>query len=180
MKLATQSVIFLLCWGLLQSAIGAQADRTDAQLKKSSNGFTVVETDKYIIEVPDGWAVGKETPWGARDITPKTGPGQLGAMTAGPTKAGWDQLYKTSLFFIKQEEPGTETPFRTGKTKHGYDSMSFDVKNKDGFFNRRYTLIRNTAGNVLALSIRIPSPEAEKTFGEMFKHMVDTAKLKPL
>jgi hypothetical protein len=99
-------------------------------------------------------------------------------MTAGPTKAGWDELYKTSLGFIKMEEPGTETPYRTGKTKQGYDCMSFEVKNNAGFVDRRYTLIRNLAGNVLALSIRIPSPEQEKNFVEMFKHMVETAKLK--
>jgi len=142
------------------------------------HSFTVVETAKYTIEIPKGWSIGKETPWGARDITPESGAGQFGAMTAGPTKAGWNELYKTSLFFIKQEEPGTETPFRTGKTKLGYDCMAFEVKNKAGFFSRRFTLVRNAAGNVLALSIRIPSQEQEKSFVEMFKHMVDTAKLK--
>ena len=141
-------------------------------------GITTVETQKYIIEIPTGWTVGKETPWGARDITPKTGAGQFGAMTAGPTKAGWDQLYKTSLFFVKQEEAGTETAYRTGKTKQGYASMSFEVKNTEGFTNRRYTLIRSAGGNVLALSIRSPSPDQEKKFIQMFQNMIDTAKLK--
>ena len=140
--------------------------------------MSTLETNKYTIEVPVGWAVGAETPWGARDITPKTGSGRLGAMTAGPTTVGWEELYRTSLGFIKREEPGTETPFRTGKTKQGYESMSFEVKNKDGFASRRYTLIRNLGGNVLALSIRIPSAEQETHFVEMFTHMVDTAKLK--
>lgn len=140
--------------------------------------FALVETDKYSIQVPTGWTVGKETPWGARDITPKSGTGQMGAMTAGPTRDSWDALYKTSLFYIKREEPGSETPYRIGKTKQGYECISFEVKNEDGFANRRYTLLKNKQGNVLALSIKIPTLDQEKKFKEMFQQMVDTAKLK--
>ncbi|HLO98828.1 MAG TPA: hypothetical protein VK171_09565 [Fimbriimonas sp.] len=150
----------------------------DAKLSKGPKGFTVVDTAKYTLQIPNGWVVGKETPWGARDILAKSESGKFGAMTAGPTQAGWDQLNKTSLAFIKREEPGEETPFRTGKTKAGYESMSFEVKNKSGFFSRRYTLVRNAAGSVLALSIKIPSVDQEKRYIEMFNHMVETAKLK--
>lgn len=181
MKKITSAFFVFLGLGIFQIALCAQdaPAAKDVKLSKGPKGMETVETNKYTIEFPVGWAVGAETPWGARDITPNVGPGRLGAMTAGPTKAGWDELYKTSLGFIKREEPGTETSYRAGKTKQGYDCMSFEVKNKAGFASRRYTLIRNVAGNVLALSIRIPSPEQEKHFVEMFKHMVETAKLKP-
>ena len=172
--------LVILGVGLLQIGFAAQGSSTGKEIKmtKAQKGMTIVETDKYTIEIPDGWKVGNETPWGARDINPQAGSGKFGAMTAGPTNAGWDQLYKTSLGFIKREEPGTETPYHEGKTKNGYESMSFEVANKAGFVSRRYTLIRNSKGNVLALSIRIPSPDVEKEFVSMFKHMVDTAKLK--
>jgi hypothetical protein len=171
-------VLMSLGLTLAGSGASAQSDQTDVKLHNAANGAVTAETTKYAIQIPAGWTVGSETPWGARDITPKSGAGQMGAMTAGPTKATWEELYKTSMFFIKQEEPGTETPFRTGKTKQGYECMSFEVKNKDGFASRRYTLIRNSAGNVIALSIKIPSPDKEKQFAEMFRHMVDSAKLK--
>lgn len=156
----------------------AHAMQNGGQQTIPAKGFTLVDTDKYAIQVPTGWTVGKETPWGARDITPVSGPGKMGAMTAGPTKDGWDALYKTSLYFIKREEAGIETPYRTGKTKQGYECMSFEVKNKDGFAKRRYTLLKDTQGNALALSINIPTPAQEKGFKAMFQHMVDTAKIK--
>ncbi len=143
------------------------------------NSYVVFETDRYSFELPKDWSAGRETPWGARDLTPAEGKGKMGAMTAGPTKASWDELYRTSLFFIKREGEGKETPFRTGKTKLGYECMSFEVVNKDGFADRRYTLLKNTDGFALALSVKIPSRAAEKEYLATFQHMVDTAKFKP-
>ena len=140
--------------------------------------YTFVDTSKYSFEIPKGWDLGDETPWGARDILPKQEAGKMGAMTAGPTKATWAELYKTSLYFIQREAKGDPTPFRTGKTKLGYECMSFEVLNKDKFANRRYTLLKNSAGSALALSINIPSKTVEKKYLEMFQHMVDTAKIK--
>jgi hypothetical protein len=169
------SAISLAIMGLLRPV---EAMQNEAQQSIPAKGFTLVNTDKFSIQVPAGWSVGKETPWGARDITPKSGSGQMGAMTAGPTNDSWDALYKTSLYFIKLEEAGSETPYRTGKTKQGYDCMSFEVKNKDGFANRRYTLLKNAKGNVLALSIKIPTSEQERALKDMFQHMIDTAKIK--
>lgn len=156
----------------------AHATQNGGQSSIPAMGFTLLDTDKYVIQVPTGWTAGKETPWGARDITLESGPGKMGAMTAGPTKDGWDALYKTSLYFIKREEAGSETPYRTGKTKQGYDFMSFEVKNNNGFANRRYALLKSSQGRVLALSIKIPTPGQEDAFKEMFQHMIDTAKIK--
>lgn len=155
-----------------------QSKDNDLRTSKLSKDFTLVETSKYSIEVPDGWTVGKQTPWGARTITPNQGRGEFGAMTAGPSKDGWDKLYQTSLFYIKREEPGVETPYVVGRTKQGYECISFDVKDSSGFAARRYTLIRDSKGYVLALSIKIPSPSLEKVFVAQFQHMVDTAKIR--
>ena len=170
--------VFTLAMAIMVFTQPANAIQNEGQQSIPAKGFTLVDTDKYVIQVPTGWSVGEETPWGARDITPESGPGRMGAMTAGPTADGWDALYKTSLYFIKREEAGVETPYRTGKTKQGYECMSFEVKNEDGFASRRYTLLKDTKGNALALSIKIPSPEKEKSFKAMFQHMVDTAKIK--
>jgi hypothetical protein len=140
--------------------------------------YVLVETERYSFEVPAGWEVGKITPWGARDIEPSSRSGKLGAMTAGPTKASWDELYRTSLYFIKREEEGKETAFRLGKTKMGFESMSYEVINKAGFADRRYTLLKNEIGSALALSVKIPSAKLEKEYVAHFKRMVDSAILK--
>ena len=143
-----------------------------------SNTFVLFDSERYSFEIPKGWIAGKETPWGARDITPSEGKGKLGAMTAGPTQAGFDELYQTSLYFIKREGEGKETLYRTGKTKLGYACMSFEVVNKEGFADRRYTLLKNTDGFALALSVKIPSKSVEKEYVSAFQRMVDTAKFK--
>lgn len=149
------------------------------QSKPSSNSpYVLVKTDKYSFEIPRGWTVGEETPWGARDMVPASGNGKLGAMTAGPTKASWDELYRTSLYFIQREEKGKATPFRTGKTKQGYECMSFEVTQPSGFVNRRFTLLKDGSGNALALSVKIPSLAQEKQYLVDFQRMVDSAKLK--
>jgi hypothetical protein len=145
---------------------------------KPTPNYILVKTEKYSFEIPRGWSVGEETPWGARDMVPSEGSGKLGAMTAGPTKASWDELYRTSLYFIQREEKGKPTPFRTGKTKQGYECMSFEVAQASGFVNRRFTLLKDGSGNALALSVKIPSAAQEKQYLADFKHMVDSAKLK--
>lgn len=142
------------------------------------SSFVLFESDRYSFEVPKGWAVGKETPWGARDISPEAGGGKLGAMTAGPTQASWDELYRTSLYFIKREGPGKETPYRVGKTKGGYESISFEIINADGWADRRYTLLKDASGNALALSVKIPTKRDEAQYKVWFERMVATAKLR--
>lgn len=155
------------------AALSIQTSNTPAKMK-----FTQIDTPGYSFEIPEGWNFGKETPWGARDITPKAGFGKIGAMTAGPTTASWDELYETSLFFIQREEKGVASPFKTGKTKQGFECMSFDVTNSEGFADRRYTLMKNSAGKALALSVKIPSREQESEYAAIFKRMVDSAKIK--
>ncbi|MEQ1822202.1 MAG: hypothetical protein ABL949_06820 [Fimbriimonadaceae bacterium] len=155
------------------AALSIQTSKTPANMK-----FTQIDTPGYSFEIPEGWNFGKETPWGARDITPKTGQGKIGAMTAGPTTASWDDLYQTSLYFIQREEKGVASAFKTGKTKQGFECMTFNVTNGDGFANRRYTLLKDKAGKALALSVKIPSREQESEYAAIFKRMVDSAKIK--
>jgi len=141
--------------------------------------YVLVDKPGYSFEVPKGWNVGEETPWGARDMTPKEGKGKLGAMTTNATGSTWDELYRTSLFFIKREDKsGTETEYRLGKTKQGYESMSFEMVTKEGFKNRRYVIFQNSKGSALALNVKIPSEKEEATYKLYFKRMVDTAKIK--
>lgn len=166
-----RSVVKLVIWtSLALLTVGMTAPTTPS--------FVKVDTPRYSFEVPRGWNVGDETPWGARDILPEEGAGKLGAMTAGPSQASWEDLYRTSLYFILREEPGQPTPFRLGETKQGYESMSFEVHNADDFANRRYTLVKDDRGYALALSVRIPSAQEEERYRLLFQHMVDTAILK--
>ena len=138
------------------------------QSKSSSTSpYVLVKTDKYSFEIPRGWTVGEETPWGARDMVPASGNGKLGAMTAGPTKASWDELYRTSLYFIQREEKGKVTPFRTGKTKQGYECMSFEVTQASGFVNRRFTgvYVNEVQGNPFQVDLNFRGYTASPLLG---------------
>jgi hypothetical protein len=153
------------------------AQASDAKIVNLADGFVRVETAAYSFEVPKGWAVGRETPWGARDLKPASGPGALSAMTAGPSDAGWDQLYQTSLFFIRREAAGKPTPYKVEKTKQGYEACTFSMMDDEGFANRRYVLLKTPSGKVLALSVKIPSRENEKTLQPIFSRFVTSAKI---
>ncbi len=152
---------------------------SDPTTKTDKTEYILVDKPGYSFEVPKGWKIGEETPWGARDMTPKEGDGKLGAMTANGQGSTWDDLYRTSLYFIKREDKkAKETEFRIGKTKNGYECMSFEMVMPDGFKNRRYTLLKNEDGRALALSVKIPSKKVEEAYEMYFKRMVDTAKIK--
>jgi hypothetical protein len=149
----------------------------DAKMIDLKDGFVRVETKAYIFEVPKGWAVSSETPWGARDMTPEKGSGAMGAMTAPPSTQSWDQLYRTSLYFITREKPGKATPYVLGKAPQGYETMSFQVAGTDGFADRRYTILKSKENRILALSVKIPSKDQEKKFMDMFDRMIKSAKI---
>lgn len=149
----------------------------DSKVTDLKDGYIRVETPSYIIEVPKGWNVSEETPWGARKAYPAKG-GELGVMTAPPGRQSWDRLYQTSLFFIMREDSGTPTPYRIEKTKSGLEAMVFAVKNKEGFEDRRYFMIKHEEKGLLALSVRIPSRDAEKQWAAHFRRMIDTAQFK--
>lgn len=144
-------------------------------VKPLKDGHVLVETPGYSFEVPKGWTVGKETPWGARDINSKDRAGSFGAMTADATTATWDSLYRVSLGFIMREERGTATEYRKFKTAKGYEAIAFEVANKEGFVSRRYVLLKNNDGRALALSVKIDSKANEEMMVKSFDRMVKTA-----
>lgn len=162
---------------LLAVASVAAADPKDARIVDLRDGYVRVETTGYSIEIPRGWKVGEETQWGQRKADAPKGSGELGVMTAGPTRATWDDLYRTSLWFIQREEAGKATPYEVSKTQQGYEAASFSVLDKEGFAARRYVLVRAKDGRVLALSVRIPEPKAEREFARHFDRLVATARL---
>lgn len=151
------------------------ADSTITDLK---DGYSRVVTASYTVDVPNGWQVSKETPWGARKIHPTQGKGELGVMTAPPGQQSWDQLYQTSLYFIQREEKGKATSYRITKTPHGLDAASFEVLDAEGFPSRRYILIKDASKGLLALSVKVPSREADKQWTKHFERLISSAKFK--
>lgn len=163
----------VLCMALLT----AVQDK-DYSVTALEDGYVRVETKTYTIEVPKGWKVSNETPWGARKAAPNGDKGELGVMTAPPGQQSWDQLYDTSLYFIMREEKGTATPYKIVKTKAGLEAAEFGVTDSKGFLSRRYLLVKDPAKGLLALSVRIPGSDVEKQWAKHFKRLVDTAKFK--
>lgn len=150
---------------------------SDAKVIDLKDGFVRVETKEYSFEVPKGWEVGSQTSWGARDLTPDKGAGSMGAMTAPPSTQSWDRLYQTSLYFIMREKPGKATPYVLGKVPQGYETMSFQVADPDGFASRRYVILKAKTNQVLALSVKIPGKSEEKKFTVIFDRMIKSAKI---
>lgn len=157
------------------AAIGMQGK--DYSVVDLEDGFVRLETKTYSIEVPKGWEIGKETPWGDRKVTPSNG-GQLGAMTAPPSQQSWEELYQTALYFINREEKGKATPFEKVKTKRGYEAASFSVLDDEGFAKRRFVMVKHPEKGLLALSVKITDKKQEKELASYFKRMVDTAEFK--
>ena len=142
---------------------------------KTATKYETLKTDAYSIEIPKGWKVSPETFFGQRKVKPSSGRGELGLMTAPPSRQSWQQLYQTSLFYILREEKGKATPYKLTKTKRGYEAATFDVVNKDGFNSRRYVLIKHPEKGLLAISVSIPEKSTEIEWAKHFKRMVDTA-----
>lgn len=152
--------------------------QTAATPALKDSDFILFEAPTYSFEIPKEWKAGKETPWGSRDIKPAKGEGKMTAMTANASNSTWDDLYRTSLYFINREKKAEATPYREGKTKNGYPCISFEMKEQDGWKDRYYTLIQAPDKSALALSVKIPSKAEEKTYLANFQRMVDTTKFK--
>lgn len=148
----------------------------DAKIIDLGDGYSRIVTKEYSVEVPKGWDVSEQTPWGQRKMNPKGNSGELGVMTAPPGQQSWDQLYETSLYFILRESKGKPTPYRLTKRADGSEVASFEVLDDQGFANRRYVLIRDKSRGLLALSVKVPSREADKEWEKHFARMVKSAK----
>ncbi|MCE9558235.1 MAG: hypothetical protein K8R88_04725 [Armatimonadetes bacterium] len=163
---------------ILALSLALQSSPKDAKLTDLKDGFVQVDTTEYTVQVPKSWTVSTQTPWGARTMTNKENPSELGVMTGGASQADWKQLYQTSLYFIMREEKGKASPYVLGKSKQGYESMSFSVMNEEDYASRRFLILKAKSGSILALSIRIADKKEEKTLIKQFQRMVETAKLK--
>jgi hypothetical protein len=142
------------------------------------DGYVRVKTPDYSVDVPKGWLIGDQTPWGARAILPKEGSqAELGVMTAGITKQSWESLYETSLFFILRQEKGKATPYKISKLKNGYEACRFEVVDETNFAKRRYVLLKSTEGRAIALSVIITNKANEKQIVTWFNRMVESAKI---
>lgn len=166
--------------GGLLAALGGGAGKgpTDARVVELPGGYVRVETARYSIEIPKGWKVSEETRWGQRKAVASDGAGVLGVMTAAPSSRSWEELYRTSLFFILRERGGTPTPYEVRETEQGYEAASFSVLDDDGFARRRYVLLRSPEGGLLALSVEIGQRAAEGELRRIFDRMVRSARLK--
>lgn len=151
---------------------------SDAKITDLGDGYSRIQSSTYSVEVPRGWEVSRQTPWGQRTMNPKDKAGELGVMTAPPGRQTWDELYQTSLYFIKRQSKGKPTPYRISKMPNGLEAASFEMLDNTGFAEKRYILIRDESKGLLALSVKVPSREADKEWSKHFDRLVKTAKLK--
>lgn len=162
--------------GVLLISLTLQAVPSDVKTAELKDGYVRITTPSYSVEIPKGWSVGRETPWGDRKFGAGDS-GQMGVMTAGRTQSSWDELYRVSLFYINREEKGKATPYELGKTDQGYQTMSFSVLDSKGFAKRRYVLLKDKNDVAIALSIKIAKPEGEKEMAKHFDRMVRSARI---
>lgn len=152
--------------------------------------YRTMDTATFKISVPSGWSVSKETPWGAREITPggKESDVSIGSMSTmtgpGLGRQGWDQLYKTSLYFITRDgrdKTAKATEYRLGRNPQGFETCSWEMTGPNGDVRARYVILKHDNGNILALSVKLPTGDDAKArdrTDRMFRHMVDTAVVK--
>lgn len=162
--------------------------KTDKDASKPE--YRKVDTSNFTIEVPAGWAVSDETPWGSRDIRPSveskvvTAASMSSMSGPGLGRQSWDRLYDTSLYFITRYDRQGKmkaTPYALAKSRRGFETCSWDMTDADGKVVQRHVILKHTNGNILALSVKIPSDASAKErqqLDRMFAHMVDTAVIK--
>lgn len=179
----------LLAAGSLLSGTAAVAQETPGN--KAAVKYVKVDTKNYTLEVPEGWEVGQETSFGQREIVPEKKEGDMKAaamssMTGpGLGKRSWDDLYKTSLYFITRYDNAQNaknapkpTPYTLSKSKQGFEACSWSMLDADKTTKARYVILKSQTGNILALSVKIPSKESKAKLDAIFDHMVATAVVK--
>ncbi len=191
MGIATKSTLLgLACLAAAGVAVSAAAQQGTCTMdpKTAPAKHRKVETKNYTIEVPAGWEVGEETPFGQREIVPAKGPegavvGSMSSMTGpGLGKQSWDQLYNTSLYFITRYAPGkgkmTATPYKLGKSKQGFETCSWTMLDEQKRPIQQHVILKHTNGNILALSVKLPPSAAKQPRTALeaeFRRLVDTA-----
>ena len=153
-------------------------------MKRDEIRYRTVTTKNYTIQVPEGWELSAETPFGQREVLPKEGKSQ-GALTSmtgpGLGKQSWEQLYRTSLYFILREQPKggmTATLPTMGKTKQGFEAASWSMLDPKKTVVARYVVLKSKADNILALSVKIPEGADRTQLEAIFDRLVSTAVVK--
>ena len=154
-------------------ALTALGDYEAIDLK---DGFVRVNTKKYSVEIPKGWEVGEETGFGQREYVSKKG--EMSTMTGSAVNRTWDQLYQTSLFFVRRSGAGEPTPYKLSKSAKGLDVMSFEMVNDKKQPVSKYVIFKNDKSEILALSVKIKDRSVEKDLEKAFERMVKTAEMK--
>jgi hypothetical protein len=162
--------------------------RKGAVTKKMTTPYRKIETKNYVIETPEGWEVGQETSFGQREIRPAKETkadrdASMSSMTGpGLGRQSWQQLYETSLYFITRYAANGQkmqaTPFTLGQSRLGFETCTWTMTDPDGLPLQRHVILKHSNGNILALSVKIPSAaamESKERLEAIFQHMVDTA-----
>lgn len=170
--------------------LAGPANNASGAAKAESKGkYVTVDTRNYTLQIPAGWSVSEETPWGSRDIRPGDNGDLAGASMSSMTgpglgKQSWQRLYDTSLYFITRydrEGKMTATKYTLGKSKQGFETCSWDMKDADNRILQRHVILKHDNGNILALSVKFPkavSGDDRAKLERSFRHMLDTAKVK--
>ena len=111
------------------------------------------------------------------------GPSMSSMTGPGLGKQSWDQLYKTSLFYITRSgrEGGSKmkpTAYTLGKSKQGFETCSWTMNDTDSHPLARHVILKHTNANILALSVKLPpaaTRETKERLERIFQHMVNTA-----
>ena len=161
---------------LLSLILPSNPPAPDVRIEPLDDGYVRVIAPSYTVEVPEGWEVGRVTPYGSRDFEPADGAGDMNVMTAPPSESTWEDTYRTALYFILRNNPTDEpTAYKVYDHGNGIEAAAFVVKNADGFAYRRFVLLKHPTQGLMALSVRIPSEEDEEAWQKSFERLVETA-----
>jgi hypothetical protein len=174
---------------LMSACNGGSCRGSAAKPAEPAAKFRTMDTAAFTLQVPSGWVVSEETPWGARDIRPEKsgemGGASMSSMTGpGLGRSSWDRLYDTSLYFITRGEKAgalKASPYEVGRSPKGFEMCSWTMSDARGNTVQRHAILKHTNGNILALSAKTPpaasAADASKLNG-MFRHMLETAVVK--
>lgn len=168
---------------------GPANDRKNEAASERKPASRTVDTRSFTLQIPSGWSISEETPWGSRDIRPDGADSAEGASMSSMTGPGlgrqsWQRLYETSLYFITRydrERKLKATQYTIGKSKLGFETCSWDMKDDEDRVLQRHVILKHENGNILALSVKFPKAVSSADRAKLdrsFRHMLDTAVVK--
>jgi len=167
---------------LLVGAIQSGGGRCEAQVKTPYAVYHRVEAPRYAVEVPKGWIVGEDSPFGQRELRPPADASEstvsMSTMVVpGLGRQTWDELYTTLNYDILRYAPtGSKMkplPYKLGETRQGIDSCSWTMDDPAGLPVQRRVILKRPDGDILALSVKLPA-SAGKQVRSRLEMMFDT------